>query len=112
MTPPPGCEEYGEGVVYECLRQIYGVPSSACALWAMLSKWFGEHGFETVGLEDSVWCRPAGGQYTAKIIVSAHINDQLIACCDLKARVMQQFKNDFLKRFMGTEERSITSDVR
>eukprot|EP00961_Rhodomonas_salina_P200076 2698854-Rhodomonas_salina.1 len=105
MTPQPGCEEYEEGVVYECLRPIYGVPSSARALWVTLSKWFGECGFETVGFEDSVWCRPAGGQYGAKIIVSAHIDDLLIACGDLK--VMQQFKNDFLKRFEGTDENDV-----
>eukprot|EP00961_Rhodomonas_salina_P038073 512003-Rhodomonas_salina.1 len=77
MTPPPGCEEYEEGIVYKCLRPIYGVPSSARALWA-------------------------GGQNGAKIIVSAHIDDLLIVCSDLN--VMKKFKEDFLKRFEGTDE--------
>eukprot|EP00961_Rhodomonas_salina_P085158 1143384-Rhodomonas_salina.1 len=104
MTPPPGCEEYEEGIVYECLRPIYGVPSSARALWVTLSKYFGERGFETVGFEDSVWCRQAGGQYGAKIIVSAHIDDLLIACSDLNVMKKFKFKEDFLKRFEGTDE--------
>ena len=27
ISPPPGCKEYEEGVVYEVLRPLYGIPS-------------------------------------------------------------------------------------
>eukprot|EP00961_Rhodomonas_salina_P122709 1652621-Rhodomonas_salina.2 len=39
VTPPPGCKEDEPGVVYECLRPLYGIPSSARALFETLDKW-------------------------------------------------------------------------
>eukprot|EP00961_Rhodomonas_salina_P010089 135788-Rhodomonas_salina.2 len=95
ITPPPGCKEDKEGVVYEVLLQLYGILSSALAL--TLDSWFKEKGFSSVGFEDSVWSRPAGGRrrrYASRITVSAHINDLLMAMADLK--VMRLFKQDFL----------------
>eukprot|EP00961_Rhodomonas_salina_P184598 2492229-Rhodomonas_salina.2 len=79
ITPPPECEEDEEGVVYEVLRPLYGVPSSARMLQLTLSKWMKEHGFQTVGFENSVWSRPAGGRNGSRITVSAHIDELLIA---------------------------------
>lgn len=102
MSPPPGCEEDEPGVVYEVLRPLYGIPSSARVLHLTLAKWFTEQGFKTVGFEDSVWSRPAGDRYGGLLIVSAHIDDCLIACED-KA-TMNYFKADFLKQFDGTDE--------
>lgn len=40
MTPSPGCKEYEEGVVYEVLKPLYGIPSSAETLALTHSKWF------------------------------------------------------------------------
>eukprot|EP00961_Rhodomonas_salina_P170022 2291332-Rhodomonas_salina.1 len=105
VTPPQGCEEYEEGVVYKCCRPLYGIPSSARALHVTLDKWFKERGFKTVGFEESVWCLPGGRQYRSLIIVSAHIDDLLIACGDLS--VMLAFKNDFLQHFDGTDENDV-----
>eukprot|EP00961_Rhodomonas_salina_P264836 3579668-Rhodomonas_salina.1 len=105
ISPPPGCEEDEEGVVYECLRQLYGIPSSALALHVTLSKWLKEKGFSTVGFKDSVWTRPAGGQYKSRLTVSAHIDDLLCACADLD--VLKLFKSDFLTRFDGTDDAAV-----
>lgn len=89
-------------MVYEVLRPLYGVPSSAHMLHLTLAKWMRGQGFQTVGFEDSVWSRPAGGRYGLRITVSAHIDDLLIACADKDAS--QLFKRDLLTRFHGTDE--------
>eukprot|EP00961_Rhodomonas_salina_P294095 3934273-Rhodomonas_salina.1 len=102
ISQPPGCKEDEEGVVYECLRPLYGIPSSARALHVTLTKWFKEQGFSTVGFEDSVWTRPAGGRYQSRITVSAHIDNLLCSCVDLN--VLQLLKADFLTRFDGTDD--------
>eukprot|EP00961_Rhodomonas_salina_P230358 3113161-Rhodomonas_salina.5 len=102
VTPPPGCEEDEQGVVYECLRPLYRIPSSAKALFETLDNWFREKGFESVGFEDSVWSRPEGGRSGASITVSAHIDDCLIECEDLK--VLEAFKADSLTRFDCTSD--------
>eukprot|EP00961_Rhodomonas_salina_P075468 1012730-Rhodomonas_salina.1 len=44
----------------------------------------------------------AGGQYQHHIIVSAHINDTLMAC--ESTETMAAFKKAFLTRFEGTDE--------
>eukprot|EP00961_Rhodomonas_salina_P045692 613541-Rhodomonas_salina.1 len=67
ITPPPGCKEDEEGVVYEVLLPLYGIPSSARALALTLDCWFKEKGFSSVGFADSVWSRPAGGRYASRI---------------------------------------------
>jgi hypothetical protein len=102
VTPPPGCEEDEEGVVYEVLRPLYGIPSSARALHQTLDRWFREQEFESVGFEDSVWSREEGGKYGARITISTHIDDCLISCGNLT--VLQAFKKDLLARFDGTDE--------
>eukprot|EP00961_Rhodomonas_salina_P279988 3782338-Rhodomonas_salina.2 len=102
ITPPPGCAEDEEGVVYEVLRPLYGVPSSERMLHLTVAKWMKEQGFQTVGFEDSVWSRQSGGSYGARITVSAHIDDLLIACADKAA--LELFKRDLLMRFDGTDE--------
>eukprot|EP00961_Rhodomonas_salina_P209359 2826125-Rhodomonas_salina.1 len=61
-----------------------------------------EQGFQTAGFEDSVWSRPSGGRYRARITVSAQIDDLLIACADKGA--LELFKRDLLMRFDGTDE--------
>lgn len=88
--------------MYECLRPLYRIPSSAKALFETLDNWFREKGFESVGFEDSVWSRPEGGRSGASITVSAHIDDCLIECEDLK--VLEAFKADSLTRFDCTSD--------
>lgn len=61
--------------------------------------------FKTVRFEDSVWCRHAGGQYWAKIIVSAHIDDLPIACanqCRSSSRISSTDEN-CMEHYLGCE---------
>lgn len=94
-------------MVFECLRQLYGIPSSACALHLTLTKWFKSQGFVTAGFEDSIWVREAGGEYKHRLIVSAHIDDTLMACESLET--LEQFKASFLTRFEGTNEGAVST---
>mmetsp|Transcript_18399 Transcript_18399/g.37334 ORF Transcript_18399/g.37334 Transcript_18399/m.37334 type:complete len:202 (+) Transcript_18399:1003-1608(+) len=61
------------------------------------------------GFEDSVWVREAVGDYDHQLIVSAHINDTLMACTSLET--LQKFKTAFLERFDGTDKGSVTSHL-
>eukprot|EP00961_Rhodomonas_salina_P130376 1755094-Rhodomonas_salina.1 len=82
---------------------LYGIPSSARALHLTLSRWFKDHrGFVTAGFEDSFWVREAGGNFPHCLIVSAHIDDTLMACKSLTT--LLAFKTEFLTRFKGTDE--------
>ena len=47
------------GIVYEVLRPLYGIPSSARALHFSLAKWFKAEGFQQAGFEESVFIRKA-----------------------------------------------------
>ena len=80
--------------MYEVLRPLYRIPSSARALHLTLSRWFKEQGFITAGFEDSVWVREAGGKYPHCLIVSAHIDDTLMAGESLDT--LAKFKKLFL----------------
>jgi hypothetical protein len=64
-------------------------------------------GFDTIGLEESVWRRPKGGEYSDDIHVSVHVDDCLIA--SKSATVMSDFKQYLLlSRFVGTDEGEVT----
>ena len=106
VTPPPGCEEYEEGVVYEVIRPLYGIPSSARALHLTVDRYLKSEGFESLGFEDSVWVREPGGEYPHRIIFSAHIDDCLILCKD--KGTLNKFKFKYLKSFDGTDEGELT----
>ena len=41
---------------------------------------FNSEGFDTIGFEESVWRRPAGGKYSDDIYVSVHVDYCLIVC--------------------------------
>jgi hypothetical protein len=56
-------------------------------------------GFDTIGFEESVWRRPAGGKYAEDIFVSAHVDDCLIDC--KSAGIMAMFKKELLTRFVN-----------
>ena len=62
-----------------------------------MDAFFKSEGFDTIGFEESVWRRPAGGKYSDHIYVSAHVDDCLIVC--KSATVMTAFKQDLLSRF-------------
>ena len=54
-------------VVYEVLKPLYGSPSSPRALHKTMDAYFKSEGFDTIGFEESVWVRPAGGKYCEDI---------------------------------------------
>ena len=107
INPPPGSPEAGnKDVVYEVLKPLYGSPSSPRALHKTMDAYFKSEGFDTIGFEESVWVRPAGGKYAEDIYVSAHVDDCLLSC--KSAEVMSRFKKDLLSRFVGTDEGEVT----
>jgi len=107
ITPPPGSPDAGDkSVVYEVLKPLYGNPSSPRALHKTMDAYFRSEGFDTIGFEESVWRRPAGGKYAEDIFVSAHVDDCLIAC--KSAGIMATFKKELLTRFVGTDEGEVT----
>ena len=107
INPPPGSPEAGnKNVVYEVLKPLYGSPSSPRALHKTMDAYFKSEGFDTIGFEESVWVRPAGGKYSEEIVVSAHVDDCLLSC--KSSTVMSKFKADLLSRFAGTDEGEVT----
>ena len=54
IKPPPGWTEE-PGVVYEVLRPLYGIPSSARALHFTLDAWLQQNKFVKSNFEESVW---------------------------------------------------------
>ena len=71
-----------------------------------MDAYFKSDGLETIGFEESVWVRPAGGIYSEDIYVSAHVDDWLLRCKSLD--VISKFKSDLLSRFVGTDEGELT----
>jgi hypothetical protein len=95
INPPPGRPEAGnKNIVYEVLRPLYGSPSSPRALHKTMDMYFKSEGFDTIGFEESVWVRPAGGKYSEDICVSAHVDDCLLSCKSLT--VIAEFKAHML----------------
>eukprot|EP00961_Rhodomonas_salina_P187453 2530669-Rhodomonas_salina.1 len=82
IRPPSGWDE-DPGVVYEVCSPLYGHPASARCLHYTLDRFMCESGFNKTGFEESVWIRPAGGEFQHTIYMSAHIDDTLILCEDL-----------------------------
>jgi len=105
IRPPSGWDEE-PGIVYEVLRPLYGIPSSARALHFTLAKFMSEQGFVKSGFEESVWVREADEKYKHQILMSAHIDYTLILCKDIAT--LQDFKQQFLTRFKGTDEGEVT----
>jgi hypothetical protein len=62
-------------IVYEVLRPLYGNPSSPRALHETMDAFFKSEGSDTIGFEESVWKRTAGGKHAEDIYVSVHVND-------------------------------------
>ena len=71
-----------------------------------MDAYFKSEGFDTIGFEESLWVRPAGGKYSEDIYVSAHVDDCLLSCKSLT--VMAEFKAHMLERFIGTDEGEVT----
>jgi hypothetical protein len=111
INPPPGSPEAGnKNIVYEVFRPLYGSPSSPRALHKTMDAYFKSEGFDTIGFEESVWVRPAGGKYSEDIYVSAHVDDCLLSCKSLT--VMAEFKAHMPERFIGTDEGEVTEYLR
>eukprot|EP00961_Rhodomonas_salina_P235857 3187745-Rhodomonas_salina.1 len=64
-------------------------------------------GFHTAGFEESIWICKAGGEYEHDLIVSAHIDDTLMACKSIDT--LECFKTPFWTRFEGTDEGDVTT---
>eukprot|EP00961_Rhodomonas_salina_P258400 3492532-Rhodomonas_salina.2 len=62
IRPPAGWVE-DPGVVYEVCSPLYGHPAIACCLHYTLDRFMRDSGFNKTGFEESVWIRPAGGEY-------------------------------------------------
>jgi hypothetical protein len=107
INPPPGSPEAGnKNIVYEVLRPLYGSASSPRALHKTMDTYFKSEGFDTIGFEESVRVRPAGGKYSEDIYVSAHVDDCLLSCKSLT--VMAEFKAHMFNRFFGTDVGEVT----
>ena len=107
INPPAGSPEAGnKDIVYEVLKPLYGSPSSPRALHKTMDAYFKSEGFDTIGFEESVWVRPAGGKYSEDLYVSAHVDDCLLSC--KSPEVIAKFKRDLLSRFAGTDEGEVT----
>jgi len=103
ITPPPGSPDAGDkSVVYEVLKHLYVNTFYKKTMDVYLRS----EGFDTIGFEESVWRRPAGGKYAEDIFVSAHVDDCLIPC--KSADIMATFKRELLTRFVGTDEGEVT----
>ena len=101
VRPPQGWDEE-QGIVYEVLRPLYGIPNSARALHYTLDRWMVDNGFVRSNFEESVWVRKGDEVFKHDILMSAHIDDTLILCEDLGT--LQAFKTHLLSRFEGTDE--------
>jgi hypothetical protein len=76
INPPPGSPDANnKDIVYEVLRPLCGNPSSSRVLYKTMDAFFKSEGFDTIGLEESVWKRAGGGKYVEDIYVSAHVDD-------------------------------------
>jgi hypothetical protein len=76
------------------------------ALYKTIDAFFKSDGFDTIGFEESVWKRAAGGKYAEDIYVSGHVDDCLIEC---KSKdIMVVCKKEILTRFVGTDEGEVT----
>ena len=77
IRPPHGWKEEPD-VVYEVMKPLYGIPSSARALHFTLDRWMTDNKFVRSNFEESVWVREADEQFAHSIMLSAHIDDTLI----------------------------------
>jgi hypothetical protein len=71
-----------------------------------MDEYFNSKGFDTIGFEESMWVRTAGGKYFEDICLSAHVDDCFLSC--KLPDVVSKFKKDLLRRFVGTDEGEVT----
>ena len=79
ICPPKGVEEDAD-IIYQVLKPLYGIPSSARALHFTIDDFLQANGFVKSGFEESIWILQADTVFTSKIILTAHIDDILIGC--------------------------------
>eukprot|EP00961_Rhodomonas_salina_P188497 2543970-Rhodomonas_salina.1 len=61
------------------------------------------------GFKESIWTRKARGEYEHDLIMSAHIDNTLMACKSIAT--LEKFKTAFLTRFEGTNEGNVTTNL-
>jgi hypothetical protein len=98
ISAPPGFDE-DPNYVYQLRRPLYGMPSAARAWHHTMSAYLKSQGCTLVGFERSMWTVVKDGHV---ILITAHIDDFIIACADRKA--LDQFRTALLQRFEGTYE--------
>jgi hypothetical protein len=70
ISPPPGVQEE-EGIVYQVLQPLYGMPHSGRCLHVTWSKWLQSEGFTKVGYEGSMWAKKHEGDH---ILIATHVD--------------------------------------
>ena len=74
ISPPPGVQEE-EGIVYQVLRPLYGMPHSGRCLHVTWSNWLKSEGFTKVGYEGSMWAKQHEGDH---ILIATHVDDSIV----------------------------------
>ena len=74
ISPPPGVQEE-EGIVYQVLRPLYGMPHSGRCLHVTWSNWLKSEGFTKVGYEGSMWAKKHEGDH---ILIATHVDDSIV----------------------------------
>ena len=95
IAPPPGHPEE-EGIVWQLLKPLYGMPQSARCWHLTMSNWLKNEGFNTVGYEKSMWCKEENGH---KILMGSHIDDFII--CSTSRQMLDHFRKRLLEKFDG-----------
>ena len=78
ISAPPGYDE-DPNYVYQLRRPLYGMPSAARAWHHTMSAYLKSQGCKLVGFERSMWTVVKEGHV---ILITAHIDDFIIACAD------------------------------
>ena len=102
ISPPPGVKEE-EGVVYEVLRPLYGMPHSGRCLHVTWSKWLKSEGFSKVGYEGSMWAKNDGKD---TILIATHVDDSIVTGSSTEK--LDAFLKKLQERFDVTVEKDVS----
>ena len=102
ISPPPGVEEE-EGVVYQVLRPLYGMPHSGRCLHVTWSNWLKSEGFSKVGYEGSMWAKNDGED---TILIATHVDDSIVT--GSSPEKLDAFIDRLKSRFDATAEMDVS----